>query len=61
MQPCPKDCPNRCADPNCHNITTCERWAAFQQIQTIKAMETKKRIEITSYVSGRRANRRCGR
>lgn len=25
---CPKDCPNRCAMPNCHNVNTCETWAA---------------------------------
>ena len=25
---CPIDCPDRCADPNCHNAKTCARWAA---------------------------------
>lgn len=25
---CPKDCPNRRAVPNCHNVETCEIWAA---------------------------------
>ena len=24
---CPRDCPDRCADPNCHNVKTCARWA----------------------------------
>lgn len=23
---CPKDCPNRCASPNCHNPDICENW-----------------------------------
>lgn len=27
-QVCPRDCPRRCADPNCHNPETCEIWAA---------------------------------
>lgn len=25
---CPQNCPDRCAEPNCHNVKTCERWAA---------------------------------
>lgn len=26
---CPKDCPRRCAVPNCHNVETCEIWARY--------------------------------
>lgn len=26
---CPKDCLKRSAIPNCHNVETCERWAAY--------------------------------
>lgn len=26
---CPKDCPKRSISPNCHNVETCERWAAY--------------------------------
>lgn len=25
---CPQNCPDRRADPNCHNAETCARWAA---------------------------------
>ena len=26
---CPPDCPNRCAQPNCHNVETCPTWAEY--------------------------------
>lgn len=25
---CPPNCPDRCIEPNCHNVNTCARWAA---------------------------------
>ena len=31
--PCPRDCPRRCADPNCHNAETCPEWAAHEARQ----------------------------
>lgn len=30
---CPPDCPNRCAEPNCHNVETCETWAKHMKKQ----------------------------
>lgn len=30
---CPIDCPNRCAEPNCHNVETCEIWAQHVERQ----------------------------
>ena len=36
---CPKDCPNRA--PGCHNIATCENWAA-QMEQQRKNLEAKR-------------------
>ena len=26
---CPKDCPRRSIQPNCHNVETCEIWAKY--------------------------------
>lgn len=28
---CPKNCPNRCAVPNCHNEETCPVWAEYMR------------------------------
>lgn len=30
---CPPDCPRRCAEPNCHNVETCETWAEHMRKQ----------------------------
>lgn len=32
---CPPDCPNRSAEPNCHNVETCERWAQHVERQRL--------------------------
>ncbi len=29
--PCRKDCPNRCADPNCHNPEICDLWREYAE------------------------------
>lgn len=38
---CPKDCPRRSIQPNCHNVETCETWAKYitQQESAKKAKE----------------------
>lgn len=39
---CPRDCPRRCAIPNCHNPETCEVWAEFLRKQAeLKAAREK--------------------
>lgn len=40
---CPPDCPRRCAEPNCHNVETCETWAEHikKQEQIYKQREEK--------------------
>lgn len=42
---CPPDCPNRRAEPNCHNEETCERWAAHVARQKAIFAAKKERSE----------------
>ena len=43
--PCTKDCPNRCAEPNCH--MTCEAYLAYQTARRaeLDAIQTKKQAD----------------
>ncbi len=31
MPPCGRNCPKRCAVPNCHDPAICGDWAAYQE------------------------------
>ena len=58
-QICPKNCPNRCALPNCHNAATCERWAAHEAEAAQKRREREKtRGEIDDFWQARGAHRK---
>lgn len=52
---CPRDCPNRCADPNCHNAKTCEVWAAHEARQREIYARKKKAFEenVSTNAKGR--------
>ena len=42
QSPCPRKCPNRRADPNCHNEATCAKWAAHMEAKRQKIEKIKK-------------------
>ena len=42
---CPVDCPDRCADPNCHNVKTCARWAAHMADREKEYERRRKMVE----------------
>lgn len=52
---CLRDCPKRCADPNCHNAETCETWAAHEARQREIYAKRKKTFEenISTNAKGR--------
>lgn len=56
---CPKDCPNRCAVPNCHNVNTCETWAKHEAEAAQKQQERKRlRDEIDDFRAARGTHRK---
>lgn len=56
---CPKDCPRRCASPNCHNEETCERWRKHMDAQRREREERKtRRKEIEDFRETRRLKQR---
>lgn len=50
---CPKNCPNRRAEPNCHNVETCPIWAEHEENKAREYERRSKRFEFTGYVSDR--------
>ena len=56
---CPKNCPNRCASPNCHNAETCETWAKHEAEAAQKRREREKTSgEIDDFWQSRDAHRK---
>lgn len=53
---CPRDCPNRCAEPNCHNAETCETWA--KHVERQKAIYAAKDAKQKTYTLDTFAYRR---
>lgn len=47
--PCTKDCPNRCADPNCHDEAVCDKWRAYRAAQAERTKEKEEYINKRAY------------
>lgn len=64
---CPKDCPRRCAIPNCHNVETCEIWARYlAELGAIKEarakqMAAEKDVTAVAVANSRRAAKEAKR
>lgn len=64
---CPKDCPRRCAIPNCHNPETCEIWARYlAELGAIKEAWAKQRaaekdVTAVAVANSRRAAKEAKR
>lgn len=61
--PCKKDCPNRSAEPNCHNAETCELWAAYiavkrKEDECVKKAKAYERSKAEQFMESARRNRR---
>jgi len=45
-----KNCPYRCADPNCHNEQICKGWAHRQYIKSQQKAQLEKDRDVDNYI-----------